>query len=181
MLTEVVRSLYRYNTWANTRILEAAAKATPAQLRESGGVEGNPARVPLPTGASFESVHDTLVHTLAAQWLYLERWQGRSPRAMPEPAQFAGLTAIHARWEIIERDTRVFLGTLDDARLGGTIAYTNFQGERWAYPLWQQMIHQVNHATQHRSEAAMLLTKHGHSPGLLDYLYFIDLEAAGST
>jgi uncharacterized damage-inducible protein DinB len=181
LLTEVVRSLYRYNTWANARILEAAGKATSAQLREAGGVEGNPARVPLPTGASFESVHETLVHTLAAQWLYLERWQGRSPRAMPEPAQFAGLAAIHARWEIIERDTQVFLGTLDDARLGATIAYTNFQGERWAYPLWQQMIHQVNHATQHRSEAAMLLTKHGHSPGLLDYLYFIDVEAAGST
>ena len=168
MLTEVVRSLYRCNAWANARILEAAGKLTAVQIREAGG-------------ASFDSVHDTLVHTLAAQWLYLERWQGRSPRAMPEPAQFAGLTAIHARWEIIERDTRVILGTLDDARLGQTIAYTNLQGERWAYPLWQQMIHQVTHATQHRSEAAMLLTKHGHSPGLLDYLYFIDVEAAGST
>lgn len=168
MLTDVVRGLYRYNTWANAQIMKAAGGLTPAQLHEAGG-------------ASFDSVHDTLVHTLAAQWLYLERWQGRSPRAMPDPAQFAGLAAIHARWEIIERDTRVLLGTLDDARLGETLAYTNVQGERWAYPLWQQMIHQVNHATQHRSEAAMLLTKHGHSPGWLDYLYFVDLEAAGST
>jgi uncharacterized damage-inducible protein DinB len=169
MLTEVVRSLYRYNSWANAQILRAAATLTPAQLHE---------RV---TGGGFESVHDTLVHTLAAQWLYLERWHGRSPRAMPEPAQFAGLAAIGARWDEIERDTQAFLGTLDDTRLGETIAYTNFHGERWAYPLWQQMVHQVNHATQHRSEAAMLLTKHGHSPGGLDLLYFVDLEAAGST
>ena len=168
MLTEVVRSLYRYNTWANARIMAAAARLTPAQLHEAGP-------------ASFGSVHDTLVHTLAAQWLYLERWQGRSPRALPEPAQFAGLAAIHARWEIVERDTQVFLGPLDAARLGQTIAYTNLEGVRWAYPLWQQMLHQVNHATQHRSEAAMLLTRHGHSPGGLDYLYFIDLEAAGPT
>src|SRR3954447_17795600 len=132
MLTEVVRSLYRYNTWANAQILKAAAKLTPAQLHEAGGVS-------LPTGASFEFVHDTLVHTLAAQWLYLERWHGRSPRAMPEPAQFAGLAAIKSRWDEIERDTQSFLGILDDTRLGETIAYTNFQGERWAYPLWQQM------------------------------------------
>src|SRR5262245_45310393 len=118
MLTEVVRSLYRYNTWANAQILKAAAKLTPAQLHEHGGGEGNPARVPRPkSGASFESVHDTLVHTLAAQWLYLERWQGRSPRAMPTPAEFAGLAAIHARWDIVERDTQAFLGTLDDAQL----------------------------------------------------------------
>ena len=52
------------------------------------------------------------------------------------------------------------------------------QGERWAYPLWQQMIHQVNHATQHRSEAAVLLTQRGHSPGWLDLLYFVDLRNA---
>jgi len=174
MLTEVVRSLYRYNRWANAQVLRAAAKLTPAQLHDTGRVEGK-------SGASFDSLHDTLVHTLAAQWLYLERWHGRSPRAMPEPAQFAGLAAIRARWDEIERETQAFLGTLDDARLGETIAYTNFEGVRWAYPLWQQMVHQVNHATQHRSEAAMLLTSAGHSPGGLDYLYFADLEAAGST
>ena len=168
MLTDVVRSLYRYNTWANARIVETAAKLTPAQLREPGG-------------ASFDSVHDTLVHTLGAQWLYLERWHGRSPRAMPAPAEFADLDAIRRRWDAIERDTQTFLGGLTDARLGETIAYTNFQGERWAYPLWQQMIHQVNHATQHRSEAAMLLTKLGHSPGWLDLLHFVDLESAGRT
>jgi len=163
MLTDVVRSLYRYNTWANAQIVKAAAACTPAQLREPGG-------------ASFDSVHDTLVHTLGAQWLYLERWQGRSPRAMPEAAQFADLAAIRARWDVVERDTQAFLGALTDAELARTIAYTNFQGERWAYPLWQQMIHQVNHATQHRSEAAMLLTKLGHSPGWLDLLYFFDVE-----
>ena len=166
MLVEVVRSLYRYNPWANAQVMKAAARLTPAQLHAPGG-------------ASFDSVHDTRVHTLGAPWLYLERWQGRSPRTMPAPAEFAGLAAIHARWELIERDTQAFLGTLDDGRLATTIAYTNFKGERWAYPLWQQMMHQVNHATQHRSEAAVLLTQHGHSPGLLDYLYFLDLEAAG--
>jgi uncharacterized damage-inducible protein DinB len=38
------------------------------------------------------------------------------------------------------------------------------------------MIHQVNHATQHRSEVAVLLTQCDHSPGWLDFLHFIDLR-----
>ena len=155
--------MYRYNAWANARVLEAAANLTPQQLVE-------------PRGASFDSVRDTLVHTLGAQWLYLERWHGRSPKAMPEPAAFSDLASIRTRWAEVERDTASFVASLDDAKAAAPIEYTNFQGERWTYPLWQQMLHQVNHATQHRSEAAMILTAFGHSPGWLDFLYFIDLE-----
>ena len=165
MLDAVIRNLYEYNAWANTRVLDTAARLTAQQLVAPGG-------------ASFESVRDTLVHTMNAQWLYLERWQGRSPRAWPEPAADSDLAAIRARWDVIERDTQAFVAGLDDARLATVVEYTNMQGEKWAYPLWQQMIHQVNHATQHRSEAAVLLTQLGHSPGWLDLLYFADLRSA---
>jgi uncharacterized damage-inducible protein DinB len=59
-------------------------------------------------------------------------------------------------------------------------SFNDARGERWAYPLWQQVLHQVNHATQHRSEIAATLTRFGHSPGDLDLLIFIDESGAGS-
>jgi len=167
VITAVIRELYDYNAWANTRLLDTAAALTPAQLLAPGG-------------ASFDSVRDTLVHTMGVQWLYLERWNGRAPRALPEPATFADLAAIRTRWTEIERDTQAFVAGIDDTRLGAPLAYTNMQGEIWTYPLWEQMIHQVNHATQHRSEAAVLLTQLGHSPGWLDLLYFVDLRNAST-
>jgi uncharacterized damage-inducible protein DinB len=167
MLTDVIRNLYDYNAWANARILDTAEPLTPTQLLAPGG-------------ASFDSVRDTLVHAMGVQWLYLERWHGRSPRALPESAAFPDLGTIRVRWTEIERDTQAFVATLDDARLVAEVAYTNMQDETWAYPLWQQMIHQVNHATQHRSEAAVLLTQLGHSPGWLDLLYFVDLKNQGA-
>ena len=167
MLTEVVRNLYDYNAWANARILDTAAALTQDQLLAPGG-------------ASFDSVRDTLVHTMNAQWLYLERWHGRSPRAWPEAAPFGDLASIRARWDEIERATQAFVADIDDARLAAPLAYVNMQGETWTYPLWQQMLHQVNHATQHRSEAAVLLTQLGHSPGWLDLLYFVDLRGAST-
>ncbi len=167
MIADVIRSLYRYNDWANRQILDTSARVTHAQLLEGGG-------------PSVDSLRDTLVHTMSAQWVYLERWHDRAPRAYLAAGDFPDLAAIRARWETIERDTQGFVARLTDADLGRVVAYTNMQGERWAYPLWQQMIHQVNHATQHRSEAAMMLTKLSRSPGLLDLLYFVDVEAAAA-
>jgi uncharacterized damage-inducible protein DinB len=166
VIGELIHTLYRYNAWANGRVLDTAGRLTPEQLVAGGG-------------ASFESVRDTLVHAMSAQWIYLERWEGRLPRAALDPREFPDLASIRAWWDALERRTEAFVGGLDDARLAAVVEYGNFAGERWAYPLWQQMVHQVNHGTQHRSEAAVMLTQLGHSPGWLDFLYFIDLQGGG--
>jgi uncharacterized damage-inducible protein DinB len=166
MTAELVRTMYAYSAWANDRVVEAAARLSPAEYRADGG-------------ASFGSVHDTLAHLLGAQWLYLQRWRGTSPRTIPEGRDFADLAALRERWRAVEADTAAFVARLDDAALAREVAYLNSAGERWAYPLWQQMLHQVNHATQHRSEVAMVLTRFGQSPGWLDFLYWVDLRGEG--
>jgi len=165
MLGEEIQTLYSYNAWANARILDTAEQPSHEQFLST-------------RGASFDSIRDTLVHTMSAQWLWLERWNGRSPTAAIDARDFAELASIRTRWAGIERDTQVFLGGLSEARLASIVEYRNTKGERWAYPLWQQMLHQVNHATQHRSEAAVMLTQLGHSPGDLDLLHFIDVRSA---
>jgi uncharacterized damage-inducible protein DinB len=158
----LIRTLYDYNAWANRQILDSAAQLTPDQLRAAGS-------------ASFESIHETLVHTMSAQWMWLSRWQGSSPSAMLDPADYAGVAAIDARWRRIEQDTQDFMAGLDDTALARVVEYTNTKGQRYEYPLWQLMLHQVNHATQHRSEAAAMLTQFGHSPGWLDLIRYLDL------
>ena len=159
----LIRTLYDYNAWANRRILETAAQLTPDQLRAGGS-------------ASFESIHNTLVHTMSAQWVWLSRWQGSSPTAMLDPADFADVAAIDAHWDQIEQDTQRFIAALDGAALAREVHYTNTKGQPYAYPLWQLMLHQVNHATQHRSEVAAMLTQFGHSPGWLDLIRYLDLQ-----
>ena len=159
-MLEGIRDLYAYSAWANARILDTAAQLTPEQFTSLGD--------------GFDSIRDTLVHMASAQWLWLERWRDRSPRELWDPAGFADIAELRSRWEAVEVATSEYVATLREPDLARVVSYVNFQGERWAYPLWQQLLHQVNHATQHRSEAALLLTRLGYSPGWLDLLVYVD-------
>jgi uncharacterized damage-inducible protein DinB len=161
MTADLVRTLYRYSEWATTRIFQAASRLSPSELAA-------------PSGASFSSVRETLVHIMAAQLIWLSRWQGTSPTSLLDAREFPDLASVRARWDQIEADTRRFVAGLTDADLARVVEYRNTRGERWAYPLWQQVVHQVNHATYHRGEVAAALTQLGHSPGDLDLLIYID-------
>jgi len=162
MSVSYFQTLYNYNAWANQRVLDSAAQLTTEQLQATGS-------------ASFDSIFATMVHTIGAQWMWLSRWQGISPRAMFDPADFADLAAVRTRWEQLEQDTQAFVSSLDDQALERVVEYTNTKGQPFAYPLWQLMLHQVNHATQHRSEVAAMLTQFGQSPGWLDLIFYLSL------
>jgi uncharacterized damage-inducible protein DinB len=158
---DVIRSLYQYNVWANHRILLPASNLTPEQFLAA-------------KGSSYSSVRDTLVHIMSAEWIWLARWKGSSPSALFEAIEYPNSRSIQTRWEAIEAETQQFIDQLNPSQLAEVVSYVNTRGEKWAYPLWQQMIHQVNHATQHRSEVAAILTNLGCSPGDLDYLVYQD-------
>jgi uncharacterized damage-inducible protein DinB len=161
MKTDLIRTFYEYNTWANERILTTAARLTNEQFVAPGS-------------ASFSSVRDTLVHTMWAQWNWLLRWRGEPNAPRFEPAEYADVAAVRARWDAIDSETHAFVARTDDAALDGICRYVNSQNEPMAYPLWQQMLHQVNHGTQHRSEVAVILTEYGHSPGWMDFIVYLD-------
>lgn len=60
-------------------------------------------------------------------------------------------------------------GDFPDLDRPRTITFAG-DGVRVTAPPWKHTAHIVNHGTQHRSDAAQLLTELGHSPGDLDLL-----------
>jgi len=159
-----IRELYGYNSWANQRTLSAAARLdSQAFLRN--------------LGSSFSSVRDTLAHILGAEWIWLERWQGRSPAALLSAADFPSMQSLQARWETVESDRTRFIDALAPARLQEEIAYINTRGQRWVYPLWRQMVHVVNHSTYHRGQITTLLRQLGGEAVATDLLVYYDEKA----
>jgi uncharacterized damage-inducible protein DinB len=60
MITEVIRTLYGYSTWANQRVLDKAEELSEDQFLEDAG-------------PSHGSLRNTFVHTMSGQWIWLER------------------------------------------------------------------------------------------------------------
>ena len=152
--------LYKYNQWANAKILNAALQVTNDQFLTSatfphGGLRG------------------TLVHTLFAEWIWRHRWEGTSPVIRLKPEDFPSLEALRTRWADEEKLLMAFVDNVTDDRVNSHFFYTTTKGEPHERILWQAMTHVVNHGTQHRSEAAALLTNFGHSPGDIDLIYFL--------
>ena len=65
-----------------------------------------------------------------------------------------------------------FVEELTDEKLCNYLEYLSARGP-YQIMLWQVMVHIVNHGTQHRSEAAAMLTNFGYSPGDVDMIDFL--------
>jgi uncharacterized damage-inducible protein DinB len=155
MTIDDIRDLFAFDRWATERVLAALdgiddATWTATQVVDERGLGG------------------IMVHHLGAT----QRWRhgllddGVAPRPEKEPLPSpAGLVAAWAdEFPAIE----AWLAGLDDAWLA-----CDEEGVRY----WQMLAHVVNHGTQHRSEAAAILTEAGHSPGDLDMIDFWEARA----
>jgi uncharacterized damage-inducible protein DinB len=155
-----ILTLYEYNQWANAKILNAAAGVTREQFIA-------------PASFPHGGLRSTLVHTMFAEWIWRQRWQGTSPAFRLKPEEFPTVESLCVRWAEEERQLMDFVHALSDERLNDTIHYQNTSGKPFTRVLWHMMAHVVNHGTQHRAEAAALLTDFGHSPGDIDLIYFL--------
>ncbi len=161
----VLRRLYAYNYWARDCQLAGCAKLTSEQFTRI-------------LGGSFPSLRDTLVHIAGAEWIWCERWNGRSPRAFPRGELFPTLAALQEYWRGVERDVRHFVAGATDAALSQPFTYINLAGRQWTYPLGETMFHLANHGTYHRGQITTLLRQLGSDAVEIDYLVMRDAEAA---
>ncbi|CAN5382756.1 hypothetical protein BH23CHL1_BH23CHL1_22610 [soil metagenome] len=154
MQADDIRLLFGYSYSATGRILDAARKLNPAQFTSASPLEG------------AHSLQRILVHMLRNEQGWREELRtGEESTTGLDPSDFPDVATLAAAWDADEEQMRAWLATLGDKELNAPV----FNGRL----LWQYLVHVVNHATQHRSEAAMILTHWGQSPGDLDLVFYL--------
>src|ERR1700693_4747760 len=147
---EEVSKLFAYNRGATERTCEPVSALTGEEYGWT-------------LGGSFPSVRETLAHIYAAEWIWLERWQGRSPGGLPSAQEVPTLATLREKGKSVEEGQRALLVGLSEAGLEEVVSYVNVRGETWAYPLVEMLVHVVNHSTYHRGQVVTMLRQLGKS------------------
>jgi uncharacterized damage-inducible protein DinB len=165
MNVEDFRLLYDFNAWANRRSLDACAGATPEQFTRD-------------LGNSFRSLRDTLAHIYGAEWIWLERWHGRVPAALPSPADFPDFESVRRRLTDMDRELVDYIASLTADDVQRVVQFKSTAGVAYSQPLWQCLQHLANHSTYHRGQVTTLLRQLGAKPAATDMIAFYRERAA---
>ena len=163
-----IRHLFDYTEWANGLAMNAAGKLSDENLRRDVAV-------------SHSSIFGTLLHMAGAEWIWLERWHGRSPAktgawSLWTTEACADLARLNERWrDVVDRRAR-FISELDESRLKADLSFKLLSGDPSSLPLVDQMQHVVNHATLHRGQVVGMIRQLGIEPPSTDLLFYLRRE-----
>ena len=163
-----IRHLFDYTEWANDLAMDAATKLSEEDLRHDVSI-------------SHGSIFGTLLHMAGAEWIWLERWHGRSPAkseawSLWTTESCADLATLNQRWkEVVDRRAQ-FISDLDEPRLAAELSFKLLSGDASSMRLVDQMQHVANHATLHRGQVVGMIRQLGIAPPSTDLLFYLRRE-----
>ena len=168
MNAQDVRTHIRYSGWASRKLLEAVTNVTPEDRTR-------------PMGVSHESVQRTMAHIYFADSIWFTRTVDPS-LPVPNPDELPSMETLAADWRNLQNNWEVWTNLLTDHDLDRIVQYKQRDGTPFETPVWQIVLHVVNHATLHRGQVMAMLRQLGAKPPATDLIfYYRELKAAGSS
>lgn len=161
-----LQTLFRYNQWANGRILIKVAKLTPEQLTAPMNVAG-------------ENLYNTLIHLYDAEWSWrLACQEGAMPGVLLTAENWPNFAAFRKAWQAEMALILDYIDSLTDSQLHQPHQYIWAKGAKPRQKtLWQLLFHITNHGTHHRAEIGRQLNTLGHSPKDMDFIIWSSRHA----
>jgi len=136
--------LFRYNHWANHRLLDQVAKCyTP------------------PVARLFS-------HSVNAHHIWNHRILGTMERLTVWSLH--DLETVRTYEEANHSET---LELLKSSNLENVVHYRNSKGEEFQSAIQDILFHVINHSTHHRGQILTLLRQQGETPVSLDYIFYV--------
>lgn len=153
-----ISAMIAYNFWADDCILAACEQVSVDEFTRE--ITPNP---------GWGSLRGILVHALDTEYGWRLILQAQDASEILDQVDFVDGMALRTRWNVERMAWLTYESGLNEDTLN-----KGYGDDPKASPkVWQKIVHVINHGTQHRSEAAAILTGYGQSTGELDFDTFL--------
>ena len=164
---DLLRSHLDYTAWASALLIDAARELSPEELNRD-------------FKTADKSVLGTLVHVFGADRAWFERLHGKNRSRLVDPEDY-DLAVLQRAWPELNQKWNRWAAGLTDVQAAENISYRDMSGNAHQSPLWQIVLHVVNHATHHRGAVAGFLRAMGHTPPKLDLIHYYRSQGSART
>ena len=153
-----LRAHMHYSTWASKRLVDTAAKLSEAELMRD-------------FQTADKSIVGSLAHVFAADRIWLARIENRTLAKFIDDTD-RQLAVLVNDWPPLLAQWDTLLAAETGASVTRLIDYKGLAGQPFQTPLWQIVLHVVNHGTHHRGQVSGFLRAMGHTPPPLDLIAY---------
>lgn len=161
----ILRHHIDYTIWATNRLLREAATLSPDQLQRD-------------FGTADKSILGTLIHTFRSERTWFHRMLAGTPRLPHELPEDEHWDHLLEQWREVHANWRTWVTPLSDSGAYAVLEYTDLKGQAWQQPVWQVILHVVNHSTHHRGQVSGFLRALGKNPPSLDLITYAREQGA---
>lgn len=147
-MKELLKQLAAYNIWANQKLTEILLSLPDEKLKQE-----------LPS--SFKSLFATVLHMLDAESIWWQRMK-LNERIVRPSENFNG-TMKDVSLELLQQNNQWqdWINNASDMALEHVFQYYNLKKESFKQPVYQMLLHVLNHGTYHRGQLVNMLRQLG--------------------
>ena len=157
MLPAILQTHLEYSAWASRELVAAASRLSAGELTRD-------------FGTADRSVLGTLAHVFGADRIWLARVTGAPVQKLTDRDR--DIAVLQNEWPELQARWKEWARALTVESAAEVLSYTDLRGNPWSQPLWQIVLHVVNHGTHHRGQAAGFLRAMRHTPPPLDLIHY---------
>jgi len=164
-MTTGLPDFFRYNLWANLRLLDACVQLSDTQLDAT-------------MNGTFGSVRETLKHLFASEEGYTRAVTGNTPTT-PELDELTHLPDFDELRRRAKNTGEALIGFAEQAEPGDLDKILHLDAGTYDALVIVVVIQAINHAIDHRSQISTLLSQQGIELPALDSWAYNDAMRAG--
>ena len=149
-----------YHAWATAKTFESVAPLSHEELLRD-------------MRTSHSSVWGTLKHIYQADAIWLRRLSGEETAKLSDADEVSDLPGLQKSWQVIQARLIELAGSLNGADWTRVVEYRFLSGEEARSPIYEILLHVVNHGTYHRGQIVTMLRQLGAEPIPTDFIRFV--------